>query len=238
MNASNTHQPLHDAARPYVEFGIEDYEELKSTKTRLDKARQEVDKRYETLSKCHLDNMTYAKAQLDHARQKEKDCYEDFERAHNELFTAISRLVRANNDTSTRNTEELEDDADTSPLGPLPRVRPRRIRAPTRANAGPSRRVARHARISATATAAATATAPALGSAGVSSDPIIRALATRASNDASLKALMRIVATANATHSQLRAFQQIIDEVTVAVNGDIAQAASEDYIKQETATDS
>jgi hypothetical protein len=216
--------------RPYVELEIDDYDDLKHTKSQLDKARQEVEKRYENLSKCHLDNMTYAKAQLDHAQQKEKDCFEDFERAHDQVVTIISRLVRANDSTVSRSTDELEDDADTSSLGLVPRVRSRRIRAPTRANAGPARRVARLGRTR--------GTAPASGSARVSSDPVIQALARRAGGDASLKALMRTVATSHATQSQLRAFQKAIDEVTLTLNGNIAQAASLENIKQESASDS
>jgi hypothetical protein len=49
---------------------------------------------------------------------------------------------------------------------------------------------------------------------------------------------MRIVATADATHSQLSAFQKIINEVTVAVNGNIAQPASQEFVKQESESDS
>jgi hypothetical protein len=216
MSARNLAQHLLE--RPYVELEIDDYDDLKHTKAQLDKARQEVEKRYENLSMCHLDNMTYAKAQLDHARQKEKDCFENFERAHNQVVTIISRLVRANNSTVSRSTDELEDDADTSSLGLVPRVRSRRLRAPTRANASPSRRVARLSRIR--------ATAPVPGSARVLSDHVIQALARRAGGDASLKALMRTVATSHATQSQLRAFQKAIDEVTATLNGNIAQAAS------------
>ena len=228
MNASASAQRLHDVERPYAELDVDDYEELKSTKARLDQARQEVERRYGYLSKCNLDNMTYAKAQLDHARQKEQDCFKDFERAHNQLVTIISWLVRAKNSAGAHSADEVENDSDISSLGPPPRVTPRRIRAPTRANAGSSRRVTRASRTRATAP----------GSAKVTRDPVIQELARRAGNDASVKALMRIVATADATHSQLNAFQKIMNEVTVAVNGNIAQAASEKFIKQEPASDS
>jgi hypothetical protein len=201
---------------------------LKSTKARLDKARLGVERRYEALSMCQLDSMTYAKAQLDHARQKEKDCFKDFERAHNQLVTIISRLVRAKKSAGAHSADKVEDDSDISSLDPLPRVTPRRIRAPTRANAGPSWRVTR--------ASGTRATAP--GSAKVTRDPVIQELARRAGNDALVKALMRIVATADATHSQLSAFQKIINEVTVAVNGNIAQPASQEFVKQESESDS
>lgn len=178
--------------------------------------------------------MIYAKAELDHARQKEKNCLGDFERAHNELVTIISRLVRAKNSAGTHNADEVEADTDISSLGSRPRVTPRSIRAPIRANAGPSKRVTRHTRTRATAAV----TGPGSASARGSKDPVIQALARRGASDASVKALMRIVATANATQSQLSAFQKIINEVTVAVNGNIAQAASEEFIKQEPESDS
>jgi hypothetical protein len=232
MNASASAHRLHDVERPYAEFEVDDYEKLKSIKARLDKARLEVEKRYEALSKCHLDNMTYAKAQLDHARQKEKDCFGDFERVLNELVTIISRLVRAKNSAGTHNADEVEDDTDISSLGSRPRLTPRRIRAPTRADVGPSRRASRHIRTR------ATGPVPVPGSTTLSSNPVAQALATRAINDASVKTLIRVVATANATQSQFSALQKIIDEVTVELNGGIAQPASQEFIKQESESDS
>lgn len=77
MSASDLSQQLDYPEHPYAELEYIDYLELRRTETRLDTARQEVEKEYENLSKCHVDNMTYAKAQLDHARQKEKDCFKD-----------------------------------------------------------------------------------------------------------------------------------------------------------------
>lgn len=79
-------EPSHDANGPYVSIEHYDYEDLKSTKAQLDKARQEVERKYEDLSKCRLDNMTYAKAQLDQARQAEQFRFENFERVHNRLL--------------------------------------------------------------------------------------------------------------------------------------------------------
>jgi hypothetical protein len=227
MNASASAQRLHDVERPYPELDVDDYEQLKSTKARLDIARQEVERRYEYLSKCYLDNMTYAKAQLDYARQKEQDCFKDFERAHNQLVTVISRLVRAKTSAGAHSADEVENDSDISSLGTLPRVT-QRIRAPTRAKASSSRRVTRASRTRATAP----------GSVKVTRDPVIQELARRAGNDASVKALMRIVATADATYSQLSAFRKIINEVTVELNGGIAQPASQEFIKQESESDS
>jgi gamma-glutamyl:cysteine ligase YbdK (ATP-grasp superfamily) len=225
MSASDWTQRLHDAGLPHTEVKINDYMELQYTKIRLDAVRKGVDKRYEDLSKCRLDEMTHAKAQLDHMRQMEKDCFEEFERAHDRAVAIVARLVGVDHSTVARDNKEVEDDTDKSALGPLPRVTPRRIRAPTRASAGPSRRVTRHTQARATST-------------GVSSDPIIRALATHAGSDASVKALMKIVATGSANQRQMQAFQKVIDEVTVTLNGNIAQAASLEYIKQESTSDS
>lgn len=86
-------EPLHDASGPYVSIELHDYEDLKSTKAQLDKASQEVKRRYEGLSrccldmsKCCLDNMDYVKAQVDQARQAEQLLFENFERVHNRLM--------------------------------------------------------------------------------------------------------------------------------------------------------
>jgi hypothetical protein len=194
MNASDLTQGLNDPALPYAEIEYGDYLNLRRTKIELDTARQEVEKRYENLSKCQLDNVTYAKAQLDHARQMEKDCFEDFERAHDHAVTVLSRLVRVNNSAGACSIDELEDDIDTSALGLVPKARTRKIRAPTGVAAGPSSRATRHTQVRATSTK-------------VSSGPVIRALASHASGDASLKALMKITATGNANKRQLLAFQ-------------------------------
>lgn len=129
MNTSNTQLPTHDAGRSYAELEIDGFEDLKSTKARLDKARQEVDRRYEALSKCHLDNMTCAKAQLDHTRQKEKDCYKEFDQVYKRVVAAISQHSPA-----TRDPDVVEGEEDVSALGFLPKVLSRRIRAPTRAS--------------------------------------------------------------------------------------------------------
>lgn len=209
-------EPLHDANDPYVTIEPHDYEHLKSTKAQLDEARQEVDIRYEDLSKCHLDNMTYAKAQLDQARQAERFRYENFERIHNKLVNSISRLVAAGSSTATRSTDELEEDNDASSLGSLPRVRPRRVRVPTRAQVGSLRRVTRQTRTRETATAPVTQ----------ARDPVILLLASRAADNAELKALMRIVATGNASQEQFRIFQRHIDELVAQVNANQAQSVT------------
>lgn len=61
----------------------------------------------------------------------------------------------------------------------------------------------------------------ALGTAGTQqekkADPVISMLASRASNDPELKALMKEVATGNATQDQLKIFQRHIDELTVII---------------------
>ncbi|EME48636.1 hypothetical protein DOTSEDRAFT_67619 [Dothistroma septosporum NZE10] len=49
-------------------------------------------------------------------------------------------------------------------------------------------------------------------------DPVISMLASRASSDAELKALMKQVATGNATQEQLRIFQRHIDELTAIIS--------------------
>jgi hypothetical protein len=51
-------------------------------------------------------------------------------------------------------------------------------------------------------------------------------LASRASSDAELKALMKIVATGNANQDQLRIFQRHIDELTAMINANKAQSTS------------
>jgi hypothetical protein len=225
MNSSDLAQRLQDVGLPYPE--IEDYVQLRSTKIQLDKARQEVEKAYENLSKCHLDNMTYAKAQLDHARQKEKDCFEDFEEPHNHVVAILSRLIRANNSTGTYSTDELEY---RSSLGPIPRVRTRRTRAPTRATADSSRRVTKSTRNR--------ATAPAPGSAEEElAYPGAFALARRALNDAPFRALMGAVAAGHASDRQLRAVREVMDELEVTLDGNIIETVRLGYNKQETASD-
>ncbi|KAH0422269.1 hypothetical protein KCU90_g9186, partial [Aureobasidium melanogenum] len=52
-------------------------------------------------------------------------------------------------------------------------------------------------------------------------------LASRASSDPELKALMKIVATGNANQEQLRIFQRHIDELTAMINANKAQANSQ-----------
>lgn len=60
-----------------------------------------------------------------------------------------------------------------------------------------------------------------------SPDPVIQMLASRASSDPELKALMKIVATGNANQEQLRIFQRHIDELTAMINANKAQANSQ-----------
>lgn len=208
-------EPSHDANGPYVSVELYDYEDLKRAKAELDKARQEVERRYEVLSKCSLDNMTFAKAQLDQARQAEQFRYEDFERVHNQLVDSMSRLVAARGSTAACSTDELGNDTDISSLGPLPNMRPRKIRVPTRARVGPSRRVIRQTR------ARETAAAPVKQS----QDPVIVSLASRAAENAEFKTLMRIVSTGNASQEQFRIFQGHIDELTAQLNTDQTQSA-------------
>jgi hypothetical protein len=171
--------------------------------------------------------MTYAKAQLDHARQKEKDCFEDFGEAHDHAVVITSRLVGANNSSGSRSTDEPDDDTDVSTLGPR-RVRTKTTRAPTIATAGPSRLVTKPAPTRAAVTASAR------GPPG----PIPSALAKRASDSTPFRALMKIVATGNANQRQLLAFQEAINEATVTLNSNNAQAASLECIKQESTSDS
>lgn len=208
-------EPSHDANGPYVPIEHHDYEDLKSTKAQLNKARQEVERRYEDLSKCRLDNMTYAKAQLDQARQAEQFRFENFERVHNRLVDSISRLVTAGGSTATRSTDEPADDSDVSSLGPLPRVRPRRIRVPTRVHVDSSRRINRQTR------ARGSAAAPVRQS----RDPVILLLASRAAESVEFKALLKIVAAGSANQDQARIFQAHIDELTAQLNVDQAESA-------------
>jgi hypothetical protein len=58
---------------------------------------------------------------------------------------------------------------------------------------------------------------PATGSSAPAPDPVIHALAQRASTDLELKSVMKIVATGKATQSQLEYFQRHIDELTKMV---------------------
>ncbi|KAH0432002.1 hypothetical protein KCU90_g5560, partial [Aureobasidium melanogenum] len=208
-------EPSHDANGPYVSVELYDYEDLKCTKAELDTARQEVERRYEDLSKCSLDNMTYAKAQLDQARQAERFRYENFERVHKRFIDPISRLVAARDGAATCSTDKVEDGTAISSLGPATKVRPRRIRVSTRAQAGPSRRVIRQTRVREIATAPVTQ----------SRDPVVVSLASRASDNADFKALMKIVATGNASQEQLCIFQGHIDELTAQLNTDQTQSA-------------
>ncbi|KAK8195911.1 hypothetical protein M8818_007062 [Zalaria obscura] len=67
-----------------------------------------------------------------------------------------------------------------------------------------------------------------------SPDPVIQMLATRASTDSELKALMKIVATGNANQEQLKIFQRHIDELTSIIqsqktgpNGTASPAANQ-----------
>lgn len=60
-----------------------------------------------------------------------------------------------------------------------------------------------------------------------SPDPVIQMLASRASSDPELKALMKIVATGNANQEQLRIFQRHIDELTAMINANKAQPNSQ-----------
>ena len=57
------------------------------------------------------------------------------------------------------------------------------------------------------------ASAPPVQSSKPNSDPVIQALATRAASDPDLKALMKVVASSEATPDQLRRFQNHIDEL-------------------------
>ncbi|KAG9564673.1 hypothetical protein KCU71_g4945, partial [Aureobasidium melanogenum] len=200
----------HDANGPYVSVELYDYEDLVRAKAELDKARQEVERRYEVLSKCCLDNMTYAKAQLDQARQAERFRYENFERVHKRFVEPISQLVAARDGAATCSPLEVEDGTAISSLGPASKVRPRRIRVSTRAQAGPSRRVIRQIRAREIATAPVTQ----------SRDPVVVSLASRATDNADFKALMKIVATGNASQEQLCIFQGHIDELEAQVNAD------------------
>ena len=59
-------------------------------------------------------------------------------------------------------------------------------------------------------------------------DPVIQLLATKASTDPGLKALMRTVAGGNATQEELKIFQQHIDELTPQSNAIKARYAEED----------
>lgn len=210
MNSSSTQQPRHDAGRPFAGLEIDDYEEVKNTKARLDKARQEVDKKYEALSRCHMDNITYAKAELDYARQKEKSCFEDFEWEHNQLVEFVSHFVRPDSSAGTRDTDELGDDTDTSPLGLLPEPR-RRIRAPTRASARPEPQIGRRNQ-AVGRRAAARGLPKSLGYFPFLPGPT---LGLRAKTDARLKALIETVATGNASQDQKDVFQGLVDDIDV-----------------------
>ncbi|KAL1587454.1 hypothetical protein WHR41_03842 [Cladosporium halotolerans] len=61
-----------------------------------------------------------------------------------------------------------------------------------------------------------------------SPDPVISMLATRASSDPELKALMKEVATGKATQEQLKVFQKHIDELSAAIQSQKAKEAAEE----------
>lgn len=56
-------------------------------------------------------------------------------------------------------------------------------------------------------------------------DPVIQMLATKASSNASLKALMKVVASGNASHDQLKVFQSHIDELTALLSKQASSTA-------------
>jgi len=64
-----------------------------------------------------------------------------------------------------------------------------------------------------------------------SPDPVISMLATRASSDPELKALMKEVATGKATPDQLRVFQKHIDELTAVIQSRKAKEEEEERKK-------
>ncbi|KAM0717119.1 hypothetical protein Q7P37_006971 [Cladosporium fusiforme] len=61
-----------------------------------------------------------------------------------------------------------------------------------------------------------------------SPDPVISMLATRASSDPELKALMKEVATGKATQEQLKVFQKHIDELSTVIQSQKAKEAAEE----------
>jgi hypothetical protein len=66
----------------------------------------------------------------------------------------------------------------------------------------------------------------------VSPDPVISMLATRASSDPELKALMKEVATGKATQEQLKVFQKHIDELGAVIQAQKLKEAAEE-VKRE-----
>lgn len=69
---------------------------------------------------------------------------------------------------------------------------------------------------------------PAVQDKKASPDPVISMLATRASSDPELKALMKEVATGKATPEQLKVFQKHIDELGVVIQAQKLKEAAED----------
>ncbi|BCS24112.1 uncharacterized protein APUU_40556A [Aspergillus puulaauensis] len=63
-------------------------------------------------------------------------------------------------------------------------------------------------------------------------DPVIQMLATRAAQDPELKALMRLVASTNATQEQLRTFQAHIDELNAIIRAREQQQRRQQQQKQ------
>lgn len=69
---------------------------------------------------------------------------------------------------------------------------------------------------------------PTLQDKKASPDPVISMLATRASSDPELKALMKEVATGKATQEQLKVFQKHIDELSSVIQSQKAKEAAEE----------
>jgi len=69
---------------------------------------------------------------------------------------------------------------------------------------------------------------PAASDKKASPDPVISMLATRASSDPELKALMKEVATGKATQEQLKVFQKHIDELGAVIQAQKAKEAAEE----------
>ncbi|KAL4929969.1 uncharacterized protein BDV17DRAFT_52399 [Aspergillus undulatus] len=65
-------------------------------------------------------------------------------------------------------------------------------------------------------------------------DPVIQMLATRAAQDPELKALMRLVASTNATQEQLRTFQAHIDELNAIIRAREQQQRRQQQQQQQT----
>ncbi|KAL3450129.1 hypothetical protein BJX65DRAFT_271403 [Aspergillus insuetus] len=67
-------------------------------------------------------------------------------------------------------------------------------------------------------------------------DPVIQMLATRAAQDPELKALMRLVASTNATQEQLRTFQAHIDELNAIIRAREQQQRRQQQQQQQQAS--